>query len=279
MITKEKLNALYDDVIYGVVNHVGIKQINVLYVDDSISDNRDIYMEAALKRVRDYLPNADIKLVYAGEISEIDQSDWLVPIDELIDVNRTLGEYYTLTIDGVEHSFFIVKDSSRMKNPEMNTVDLKTSIKINSDSFEVPLDSKISANIIDKNSNEYKDIMKKLKLDSGLMFDLKLYSTSLETYVTKLDNGKFRVFIPLSEDYLKKELKAYYVRDDGFIEIYNINNDNGYAVFETEHFSTYTIGGADLVNPNTGDNIVIWFGLALVSIVGLIFLLKLYKNK
>ena len=166
-----------------------------------------------------------------------------------------------------------------MKNPEMNTVDLKTNIKINSDSFEVPLDSKINANAVDKNSNEYKDIMKKLKLDSGMMFDLKLYSDSLESYVTKLENGKFRVFIPLNEDYLNKDLKAYYVRNDGFIEIYDISKVNGYAIFETEHFSTYTISGNEFVNPNTGDNIIIWIILSLISIIGLLCLLKIIKNK
>lgn len=273
------LNLLYDGVIYGVANHVGVKQINVLYIDDSTTNDRDAYIEAALKRVRDYLPNAKVEFTYAGQINEIEREDWDVSIDELIDVNKTLGEYYTLTIDGVEHSFFIVKDSSKMKNPEMNTVDLKTNIKINSDSFEVPLDSKINANAVDKNSNEYKDIMKKLKLDSGMMFDLKLYSDSLESYVTKLENGKFRVFIPLNEDYLNKDLKAYYVRDDGFIEIYDISKDNGYAIFETEHFSAYTISGNEFVNPNTGDNIIIWIILLLISIIGLLYLLKIIKNK
>lgn len=273
------LNLLYDGVIYGVANHVGVKQINVLYIDDSTTNDRDAYIGAALKRVKDYLPNAKVELTYAGQINEIEREDWDVSIDELINVNKTLGEYYTLTIDDVEHSFFIVKDSSKMKNPEMNTVDLKTNIKINSDSFEVPLDSKINANTINENSEKYKDIMKKLKLDNGLMFDLKLYSNSLESYVTKLENGKFRVFIPLKEDYLNKDLKAYYVRDDGFIEIYNISKDNGYAIFETEHFSTYTIGGTEFINPNTGDNIIIWIILSLISIVGLVFLLKLTKRK
>lgn len=273
------LNLLYDDVIYGVANQVGVKQINVLYIDDSTTNDRESYIEAALKRVQDYLPNAKVKLTYAGKINEIDQTNLMVPISELIDVNKTLGEYYTLTIDGVDHSFFIVKDSSKMKYPEMNTVDLKTNIKINSDSFEVPLDSKISANTVDNNSEEYKDIMKKLKLNNGMMYDLKLYSTSLETYVKKLENGKFRVFIPINEKYLNKDLKAYYVRDDGFIEIYDILKENGFAIFETDHFSTYTIGASDFVNPKTGDNIIIWIILALVSIIGLIFLLKLNKNK
>ena len=268
------LNLLYDGVIYGAVNEVGVKQINVLYVDDATKDTRDDYIEAALKRVRDYLPNADVELVYAGEISEIDQSDWIVSIDELIDVDKTLGEYYTLTIDGVEHSFFIVKDSSRMKNPEMNTVDLKTNIKINSDSYEVPLDSKISANVIDKNSKEYKDVINKLKLDTGMVVDLNLYSDSSNTYVTKLSNGMFRVFIPLTKEYQNKDLKAYYIKGNGDVEIYKIEKENGYAVFETNHFSTYTIGGYDLANPNTIDGIGIWFLLVITSGIGLLFIFK-----
>lgn len=268
------LNLLYDGVIYGVADRVGVKQINVLYVDDSTIDTRDAYIEAALKRVSDYLPNAKVTLTYAGKIDELDQTGWGRTVDELIDVNKTLGEYYTLTIDGTEFSFLIVKDSSKMKNPEMNTVDLKTNIKINSDSYEVPLDSKISANVINKNSKDYKDIISKLKLDTGMVVDLKLYSDSSETYVTKLSNGMFKVFIPLTKEYENKDLKAYYIKDDGDIEIYKIRKENGYAVFETSHFSTYTIGGNDLTNPDTIDGIGIWFLLVVVSGIGIISIFK-----
>lgn len=272
------LNLLYNDVIYGVANEVGVKQINVLYVADDTKDNRDAYIEAALKRVKDYLPNADVTLTYAGEIEDLDQTDWIISIDELIDVDKTLGEYYTLIIDDTEFSFFIVKDSSKMKNPEMNTVDLKTNIKINSDSYEVPLDSKISANVIDSNSKEYKDIIGKLKLDTGMVVDLKLYSDLTNAYVTKLNDGKFRVFIPLTEEYLNKDLNAYYINEDGSIEIYEIKKENSYAVFETDHFSTYTIGGADLTNPDTFDNGSIWFILAIVSGMSLLIMVKLKKS-
>ena len=268
------LNLLYDGVIYGAVNEVGVKQVNVLYVDDATKDTRAAYIEAALKRVEDYLPNAKVALTYAGKIDELDQTNWIMSVDELIDVNKTLGEYYTLTIDGEEYSFFIVKDSSKMKNPEMNTVDLKTNIKINSDSYEVPLDSKINANVIDKNSKEYKNIISKLKLDEGMVVDLKLYSDLSNTYVTKLNNGMFRVFIPLTEEYQNKDLKAYYIKDDGDIEIYKIRKENGYAIFETNHFSTYTIGGDDLTNPNTIDDIGIWFLLVVISGIGIISIFK-----
>ena len=161
-----------------------------------------------------------------------------------------------------------------MKNPEMNTVDLKTNIKINSDSYEVPLDSKINANVIDKNSKEYKNIISKLKLDEGMVVDLKLYSDLSNTYVTKLNNGMFRVFIPLTEEYQNKDLKAYYIKDDGDIEIYKIRKENGYAIFETNHFSTYTIGGDDLTNPNTIDDIGIWFLLVVISGIGIISIFK-----
>lgn len=273
------LNLLYNGTIYGVVDRVGVKQVNVLYVSDDTNDTRDAYISAALKRVKDYLPNASVSLTYAGDLDNLDMQNWIIPLEDLIDVDKTLGEYYTLTIDGNNYSFFIVKDSSKMKNPEMNTVDLKTNIKVNSDSYEVPLDAKINANILDKNSTEYKNIINKLNLNNGITVDLNLYSGLTDAYITKLNNGKFRVYVPITEEYLNKDLNAYYIKDDGSIEIHKVTVEDGYAVFETNHFSTYTIGTNDLINPNTFDNAITWFVLTFVSLIGLSFVTYKLKRR
>ena len=165
-----------------------------------------------------------------------------------------------------------------MNNPEMNTVDLKTNIKINSDSYEVPLDAKIDALVLGKDSKEYKDVINKLKLDKGMVVDLSLFSDLTNAYVTKLTNGNFKVFIPLAKEYLNKKLNAYYIKDDGSIETHNVKIENGYAIFETNHFSTYTIGESGIKNPATIDNIGMWIMLAIISILGLVFMF-IYKTK
>ena len=273
------LNLWYDNVLYATTDGVGVKQVNALYVGNNTKDTRDAYIKAALDRVQKYLPNAKVEITYAGQISELNMDEWFFSVEELVDLNKTLGEYYTLTIDGNDYSFFIVKDSSKMKNPEMNTVDLKTNIKINSDSHEVPLDAKINANVLDKNSKEYKDIIKKLKLNNGMVVDINLYSDATNMYITKLANGKFRVFVPLTEEYLDKNLNAYYIKDDGSIEVHEIAIEGNYGIFETDHFSTYTIGDSSVINPDTFDSAIIWIVVVGISLVGLIVLVVLKTKK
>ena len=43
------------------------------------------------------------------------------------------------------------------------------------------------------------------------MYDLKLFSKSLDNYVSKLVNGSFEVKIPIKDEYKNKNLVAYYV--------------------------------------------------------------------
>ena len=79
---------------------------------------------------------------------------------------------------------------------------------------------------------------------------------TLRKYITKLENGKFKVRIPLKDEFKNKKLKAYYINDNNKIEEYNINIENGYAIFETDHFSTYTIAeSGEISNPSTLDNL------------------------
>lgn len=271
------LHLWYDEIIYSAVDQVGVKQVNVLYVSDDTANTRDAYIAAALKRVQDYLPNSKVELKYAGSVNDINDES-KSDLEGLINYDNTLGEYYTLTIDGTDFSFLIEKNSSKMKTPKMNTVDLNTNIKVNSNSYEAPLDSKINSTILDKNSKEYKEILSKLKLTDGLSIDINLYSSSTDTYIKKLDNGVFKVYIPLSEEYLNKSLTAYYIKDDGSIEKHEVTIEDGYAVFETNHFSTYTLGETPITNPVTSDNIVVWFVLIGISVLGLGLSLVKYKK-
>lgn len=271
------LHLWYDGIIYSAVDQVGVKQVNILYVSDDTANTRDAYIAAALKRVQDYLPNSKVELKYAGSVNDINDES-KSNLEGLINYDNTLGEYYTLTIDGKDFSFLIEKNSSKMKTPKMNTVDLNTNIKVNSNSYEAPLDSKINSTILDKNSKEYKEILSKLKLTDGLSIDINLYSSSTDTYIKKLDNGVFKVYIPLSEEYSNKSLTAYYIKDDGSIETHEVTIEDGYAVFETNHFSTYTLGETPITNPVTSDNIVVWFVLIGISVLGLGLSLVKYKN-
>ena len=271
------LNLLFDGVIYSYVNTTGVKQNNVLYVPDETENTREAYIKAALDRVNKYIPKANVKIEYAGQIADINDFG-VLSLKDIVDVNKTLGEYYKVTIGEEEYYYFIAKDSSKMRTPVMNTVDALTDISIKTDSSEVPLDSKINTVVIDAKSDEYKEFLKKANINNGLVVDLKLFSDSINKNISKLENGVFKVYVPLNDELRKLDLTAYYVKDNGEIEKHDVKIEGDYLVFETDHFSTYVIGGNKLENPATLDNVSTWIittGVSLLVFAGAV----LYKRK
>lgn len=271
------LNLLFDGVIYSYVDTTGVKQNNVLYVPDETENTRDAYIKAALDRVNKYIPKANVKIEYAGQIADINDFG-VLSLKDIVDVNKTLGEYYKVTIGEEEYYYFIAKDSSKMRTPVMNTVDALTDISIKTDSSEVPLDSKINTVVIDAKSDEYKEFLKKVNINNGLVVDLKLFSDSINKNISKLENGVFKVYVPLNDELRKLDLTAYYVKDNGEIEKHDVKIEGDYLVFETDHFSTYVIGGNKLENPATLDNVSTWIITTGVSLLGLAGAV-LYKRK
>ena len=271
------LNLKYNDTIYGYINGAGVKQNNVIYVSNDTKNSREAYIKEAKRRIEEYLPNVKVSIKYAGQIKDLDDSDWIIEIDDMVDVKKTLGEYYIISLNDNDYYFFIAKDSSKIKNPEMNTTDLKTNITINTKSSSVPLDTKIIAREFGKKTNEYKEQLNKTSLKNAKVVDLKLYSNSTNEYIEKLSDDNFIVSIPLEEKDINKQLVAYYVKDDGTIEEHEITIKDGYAFFETNHFSTYTIGEkinktteSKISNPQTIDIISKWISLVFISITGLV---------
>lgn len=271
------LNLLFDGVIYSYVDVTGVKQNNVLYVPDETENTREAYIKAALDRVNKYIPKANVKIEYAGQIADINDFG-VLSLNDIVDVNKTLGEYYKVTIGEEEYYYFIAKDSLKMRTPVMNTVDALTDISIKTESSEVPLDSKINTVVIDAKSDEYKEFLKKVNINNGLVVDLKLFSDSINKNISKLENGVFKVYVPLNDELRKLDLTAYYVKDNGEIEKHDVKIEGDYLVFETDHFSTYVIGGNKLENPATLDNVSTWIITTSVSLLGLAGAV-LYKRK
>ena len=65
-------------------------------------------------------------------------------------------------------------------------------------------------------------------------------------------------------------LKAYYIKDNGEIEQHDVIVEGNYLVFETNHFSTYIIGGNAIKNPATSDSFVKLSIAFFISLFGLI---------
>jgi len=283
---------IYAGSIYHVINPFGTTADHILYVPTETENTKEALIEATQKRIDDYLGETDVEVSYLStaweywvryhyentremweeyedpgftleqfeqiigayvfqypsfeegfeeifEISGISEDDLMFFVDIPIDEN--MG-------DGFE--IFIKRDSSKMVSPVSKTADLVTEIEISSDAT-LPLDTVIQAKELTSGA-EYERIIEILNLTDNVTFDLKLYSGSLEKYITKLNDGSFEVKIPIPENFRGKDLVVYYVKENGEKEPYTVDttSETGYAIFTTTHFSIYTLGYTETAPTN-----------------------------
>lgn len=266
----------YEDTSYAVLGHAEAAGHFVLYVPDETEDSSDAMLEAAQKRVNEYLGNnGNFKLSYAGKITDVwsdalydamyhDMSDSPQTYDEwfdeyvkpyendyLGDVVNELGvdgdtDVYEASVKGKTYPFLILRDSSKMLNPEYKGKHIRANVEIAADSSEVPLDSFVEADIL-SGGEEYDRIHSVLDAEDSLSYDLGLYSGSLGENVTKLENGKFLVKIPVPAELEGRDLVVYYVDAENNVTEHEVTVEDGYATFETDHFSIYTLAAKAVV--------------------------------
>lgn len=307
------LKFIYNDTIYFMADFVEVDGNNIIYVEDNTNSN-DL-MKSAQTRIDNYFGKDKVKLVDAGKLEEflnsyvLDNQDI---IDEMYEYNesmKNLPGYVAKTKEEIanqlkeeirsmvsdilkenEHIYKVIirdntyytlirSDSSKMIETTYRTSDILTDVSISSSNKTIPYDALVNVQKI-TDGETYKKILDILKLTNSEMYDLKLFSKSLNNYVSKLVNGSFEVRIPIKDEYKNKNLVAYYVDDNGKVTKYEVIVKDGYAIFNTDHFSIYTLGVKNVNNPQTGDNIINSVILAFVSIICLSGIgIYFYKNK
>jgi len=253
-----------------VNEYIGANKVEIKYENTKASD---IYLEIKneydeyLRFLEEYLYDLKNAPEYtSGELEWVDEEiAWVEneieyyknsAMKEFAFLEEVVGDYtFSVNIpnkDGeiVKHTIVIVKDSSKMITPTHKTVEMSTNIEVSSTSSSVPLDALIEAEKL-TSGTEYERIIKILDVENSEMFDIKLYSNSLSEYITKLEDGKFEVKIPISENLKGKTLIVYYVDENGKVTPHDVTPQDGYAVFTTDHFSIYTL--AEKVSSNTGN--------------------------
>lgn len=296
---------IYDDTLYGVSDMVTVAARNVIYVPEDTTDIE--------KAIKDYLSKYyDVKEVSREDNSKV--SDILESIEQVLkdyyDDNAwlsntfaikeayvtammnemyygedapgyfmTLAEPYLYNIELEDErmfSFAVVKDDKKAsEDSKVKTSDVKTGVEISTDSI-IPLDALIKVARV-TSGDEYDKIVKLLKVTDVEMFDLKLFSKTTEDYITKLDDGTFKVKLPISESFKGKDLVVYYVDENNKVIEYKVEVEDGYAIFNTNHFSIYTLASKES-NPNTYDNIMVYISLLLLSLTGVFFVSKKIKS-
>ena len=102
--------------------------------------------------------------------------------------------------------------------------------------------------------------------------------------VQPMTNGNFKISIEIEETLQKYDAyKVVYINDEGEIEeTLDAKLVDGKIVFETTHLSTYGIVGynnVEVKNPNTGDSVVTFIVIGLMSLVAFAYASnKLRKN-
>ena len=249
---------------------------NVIYVPTETEKTPEVLMAAAQKRINEYLGDSNKAVItYGGEFNTL---TYVFPVIHDLEIMSEPDDYFIVTVNDNQHKILIIPDSSKMVNPVYKTVDIASNISVTSNTSDIPLDTCIYASKL-TDGTIYNDIIDKLDIGENVTYDLKLYSCSQEKYISSLENNKFVVSIPIPNSLKGKELMAYYIDDNSKVINYDVNIVDDNAVFETDHFSIYTIAEMkkDVSNPNAGDNMS--FTLMIVLLCTSIFVFGVYKKK
>jgi len=258
----------------------GLTTNHVLYIPMDTEDTDEAKINAALKRIKEYLGTTDgITIEVGGTLESLN----IVPMNitwnqyGFIDEQNAGNNYYNITINGKTYRFVICKKEN-LETPTYLGSDILSNIYITSDSSELSLDTALKVKEV-----ATKDMEKVLGTTDYVAYDISLYSNTKGVNVTKLENGKFIVSIPVPEKLKNKTLTVYYINSKGEKEEHLITVKDGMASFETDHFSTYALVDSSVINnPATGDNIMIIFiigGISLVALTGtLLYFIKQKRN-
>lgn len=268
---------MYDGKVYATTEG-GIVYQYVMFIPNDTADNSEAYMSAVMKRITDYLgKDCGISMNVSGSLNEF--GDDLKAVEKSLGITIAGDNYYTLKIGEREYDFVVSKseDKSQFEAPKYIGSDLMGKIKIDTTDKSVPFDTKISVNEV-KNDT----IKNALGTDLYQAFDITLYSDSLGSKITKLDEGTFTVGFSIPSEFSAKDLTVFYIDDNGKIEEHEVTVVNNFATFETDHFSTYALTVAKQTSndtnidsekqetttpPKTGDNsnIFLWTLLFFIS--------------
>ncbi|MBR2137904.1 MAG: hypothetical protein IJ966_01190, partial [Bacilli bacterium] len=228
---------LFDEHLYQNLNHV-------IYIPNDTKETTADYVKAAQKRIDDYLgENSGVIISYNGNYDAMDMKNFGSTLAELnIDEDKFDGKEYLIKFGHRSETVLIYKDSNRMKKSTFMANDIKNNINIKSETANYPTNTIVNSNIFDKNDDKHHEHLEKLNFEDGYVVDLSLFSNKLGD-INEFDGGNFEVNLPLNDfKYYGLDLYAFYVDDEGNVEKYKVNVDeNGFATFETTHFSTYII--------------------------------------
>lgn len=282
---------IYDnDVAVNISSEMYYNTLRIVYVPNTTPNTDEEYIKVALERIKNYIndDSYDIKLEkdeqylidFIGE--DADMLDVSRPFNHIFNDDKTYeSKFYKLTINGNEYLLGVLPLPNELINKlNVKSTNYQTGIEVETESSDVPLDTSVEAEDI---TIKYKGFMK--------AYDIDLYSDIKSEYITKVKDGII-VRIPLPDEYDKKKLDIYHIKEDGqkgdkYQATVEEIEGKKYAVFTTNHFSTYAIEEVqdevkdttgEIENPNTYDGIGSSLFMMLLSFIGFIVTIIYFKR-
>ena len=161
--------------------------------------------------------------------------------------NINIPEGYTVTYEGVGSENYIIARKEKSTS-EITQTDTTTSIKLDTTTGVVPANTKLIANKVTEGKT-YNTIVEALgsNVSKFVLYDISLTSNN----ATIQPNGKVKISIPVPNGYDTSKIVVYRIAEDGTKTKYDTTINNGYVIFETDHFSNYVVAEETITNNDT----------------------------
>lgn len=199
-------------------------------------------------------------------------------IKETANFEITAGTFNLDVIDYVSDTYVVKSENGKyivVENTVIETTDEKVSFESEEalpNNFELVVEESSEEDV----KEAAKEVTEEFK-DNKKVEDVKLlalYEINVEKngVVQPMEDGNFKISIEIDEDLQKYDAyKVVYINDEGKVEeTLDAKLVDGKIVFETTHLSTYGIVGynnVEVKNPETGDNVVTYILVGLMSLV------------
>ena len=191
---------------------------------------------------------------YVGEIYEIPKST--ISHSSCTMKKVVVENKRVISVSGKIKNFNVLATLGNSENNNTQSIiktDNKTNIKLETQKDVIPDNTIMDITEITSGEtfNTIKDTLEKIKNFKAFDITLKSNNTNIQP------NGNVKISIPIPEDFDTSKLVVYRFEEDGSNIEYQVAVANGYATFETDHFSTYVLGEQEKVSSETQDKNVI----------------------
>ena len=127
---------------------------------------------------------------------------------------------------------------NKEETKEITSTDTTTNIKLETTTDVVPSNTKLVAEEV-KTGKTYTIVEEALgnSVSKFVIYDINLMNNNAKIQ----PNGKVKISLPVPSGYDTSKITVYRVADDGTKTEYETKVENGYIIFETDHFSSYVV--------------------------------------